>query len=152
MELNWKYIAFDLLSPAELYEIMYLRSEVFVVEQNCVYLDPDGNDKHAFHLMGYTPDGILAAYCRILPPDITYPEASIGRVVTSPKFRAKGFAIEMMKRAIQITLTQFNVDVIQIGAQSYLKKFYTSLGFKAIGEEYLEDGIPHIHMLHMRHG
>ena len=152
MTLKWVYRSFDLLSPKELYDVLYLRSEVFVVEQQCIYLDPDRNDAQAFHLMGFLPDGTLAAYCRILPPGVTYSHASIGRVVTSPACRGMGFGKELMTRAIETTLQQFGVNVIKIGAQAYLRKFYTDLGFKEMGSEYLEDGIPHIPMIHLQLG
>lgn len=152
MALRWVYKSFDLLSPNELYDILYLRSKVFVVEQQCIYLDLDYNDSQAFHLMGFLPGETLAAYCRILPPGVTFPHASIGRVLTSPACRGMGFGKELMIRAIETTLHQFEVNVIQIGAQAYLRKFYSNLGFKEMGPEYLEDGIPHIPMIHLQLG
>jgi len=146
MPLNWTLNNFDSLSVQELYALLKLRNEVFVVEQNCVYQDADGEDPLSWHLCGW--DGYqLAAYCRIIPPEISYPEASIGRVVTAMNYRKAGIGIELMKQAIENTCSLFNTDTISIGAQCYLEKFYTSLGFHPGGPEYLEDGIPHIHMI-----
>jgi ElaA protein len=144
-ELNWVYKSFEDLTPAELYTILKLRSQVFVVEQDCVYLDMDDKDQHSFHLCGWD-NGTLVAYVRILPPGLAFKEASIGRVVTNPSFRKTGAGRILMKLAIEKTLWQFNVADIKIGAQLYLFDFYTSLGFKKSGPEYLEDGIPHIEM------
>ena len=145
MELNWKYIAFDELTPAELYAIMQLRNEVFVVEQNCVYQDADNKDEKSFHLAGWHNE-TLVAYCRILPPSLAFENASIGRVVTSPAYRKTGSGRKLMTLAIQKTLDQFACREITIGAQLYLKKFYESLGFIQTSEPYIEDNIPHIHM------
>lgn len=145
--IEWKYKKFDELTNIELYEILKLRNTVFVVEQNCVYLDTDDKDLKSWHLSGYYQNQ-LVAYLRILPPGISYDEASIGRVVTHPKFRKHGFGIELMKTAIVKTLEQFDTDSIKISAQCYLLNFYSNLGFVAIGEEYLEDDIPHIEMIY----
>jgi ElaA protein len=146
MELNWTYKYFDELLPAELYAVMQLRNEVFVVEQNCVYQDADGKDTGSYHLMGW--DGsILVACTRILPPGLAYAEASIGRVVTSPKYRGTGAGRQLMEQSIRRTMEQFGVTTIKIGAQLYLEKFYNSLGFVQCGPGYLEDDIPHIPML-----
>ena len=144
-ELKWEYKKFDELSPRELYGILKLRSEVFVVEQNCVYLDPDGKDQESFHLGGWIGND-LVAYARILPPGLAFDEASIGRVVTNPRFRKTGSGRILMEKAIEHTLSEFNVSEIMIGAQLYLLSFYTSLGFLQCGPEYIEDGIPHIEM------
>jgi ElaA protein len=146
MELNWTYKYFDELLAAELYAVMQLRNEVFVVEQNCVYQDADEKDRQSFHLMGW--DGTkLVAYTRILPPGLAYAEASIGRVVTSPAYRGTGAGRQLMERSIAKTMEQFDVKAIKIGAQLYLQKFYESLGFVQCGPGYLEDDIPHIPML-----
>jgi ElaA protein len=145
MELNWTYKYFDALLPAELYAVMQLRNEVFVVEQNCVYQDADEKDISSYHLMGW--DGsVLVAYTRILPPGLAYAEASIGRVVTSPKYRGTGAGRQLMELSISRTMEQFNVKTIKIGAQLYLEKFYQSLGFVQCGPGYMEDDIPHIPM------
>ncbi len=146
MEINWVLKKFNELTPAELYAIMQLRNEVFVVEQNCVYQDADDKDAKSFHFMGWDGE-ILMAYTRIIPPGISYAEASIGRVVTKPKYRATGAGRNLMQRSISNTYNLFNCSVIKIGAQLYLKKFYESLGFVQCSQQYLEDNIPHIEML-----
>ena len=146
MKLQWTVKKFDELTSAELYAVMQLRNEVFVVEQNCVYQDADGKDPKCFHFMGW--DGItLAAYTRIIPQGISYTEASIGRVVSSPKYRGTGVGRELMILSISHTFTLFNCTIIKIGAQLYLKKFYESLGFVQSSGEYLEDNITHIEMI-----
>ena len=145
MQLNWTYKSFDELIAAELYSILQLRTEVFSVEQNCVYQDMDGKDQAAFHLCGWT-GADLAAYCRILPSGISYGHPSIGRVVTSPAYRKGGYGRELMQYAITKTIIQFGDPVIIISAQLYLQNFYQSLGFVKTSEPYLEDGIPHIKM------
>ena len=146
MELEWQLKKFDDLSVAELYAILQLRNEVFVVEQNCPYQDADDKDQKSLHLMGW--DGhTLVAYTRIIPQGISYAEASIGRVVTKPKYRGTGSGRQLMELSISHTFEQFNCSQIKIGAQLYLKKFYESLGFVQCSEQYLEDNIPHIEML-----
>ena len=141
----WTYKHFNELNTSELYEILSLRSKVFVVEQNCVYQDLDYKDQSSWHLMGRIDDK-LASYVRIIPPGVSYEEASIGRVLTDPAQRNKGLGKELMQTAIEKTVSQFNVNSIKIGAQCYLKKFYGDLGFIICSEEYLEDGIPHVEM------
>jgi ElaA protein len=145
MQLNWVYKKFDELTAKELYAIMQLRNEVFVVEQNCVYQDADGKDPQSYHLAGWEGE-TLVAYTRIIPPGVSYEQASIGRVVTSPGYRRTGAGRELMKESIHRTISQFGRSGIKIGAQLYLIKFYQSLGFIKSGNEYLEDGIPHIEM------
>lgn len=145
MELNWVYKTFNELTAAELYAILQLRSEVFVVEQNCVYLDIDNKDKKSSHLMAwYGPD--LAAYTRLVPPGVSFAEASIGRLVTSPRHRGTGMGITLMQKSIALCLETYATTQIRIGAQLYLQKFYTGLGFEPCSEPYDEDGIPHIEM------
>jgi ElaA protein len=146
MTIHWYAKAFVDLSPAELYKILQLRSEVFVVEQNCVFLDADNKDEGCIHFMGFVNDA-LAAYTRLVPPGYIYSEMSIGRVVTSPKYRSKGLGRELMQRSIELCKEYFGDGDIKIGAQCYLLNFYAALGFKIIGEKYLEDGIEHVHML-----
>ncbi|MEN9569014.1 MAG: hypothetical protein RL172_245 [Bacteroidota bacterium] len=145
MQLNWSAKTFHQLTPAELYAIMRLRSEVFVVEQNCVYLDADNKDQAAWHYCGWNGDD-LVAYSRLLPAGISYKHPSIGRVISSPRYRKGGHGRVMMQQAIEQTIHLFNDPIIIIGAQQYLQKFYESLGFKQISEMYLEDDIPHITM------
>ena len=145
MQLKWVLKKFDELTAAELYAIIKLRNEVFVVEQNCVYQDADDKDQLSYHFTGW--DGAtLVAYTRIIPPGISYSEASIGRVVTSPKYRKTGAGKILMQESITKVFSRFNCSKIKIGAQVYLTKFYESLGFFKSGHEYLEDGIPHIEM------
>ena len=144
--INWVLKKFDDLTPRELYAILQLRNEVFVVEQNCVFQDADDKDQECFHYMGWK-DSYLSAYVRIVPPGIAYEYPSIGRVVNSPKARGTGIGKELMHTAIIKTHELFGNTSIKIGAQLYLKKFYESLGFKQTGEIYLEDGIEHIEMM-----
>jgi ElaA protein len=144
--IQWSLKKFEELSSLELYEILRLRSEVFVVEQNCVFLDMDDKDQFSLHLQGRI-DGKLAAGVRILPPGLSYDEPSIGRVVSSPLFRRKGVGIELMKTAIKETISLYGDVAIKIGAQLYLKNFYESFGFIQCSETYLEDDIPHIKMI-----
>ncbi|MBL0355539.1 MAG: GNAT family N-acetyltransferase [Chitinophagaceae bacterium] len=146
MQLNWIYKPFNELTAAELYAILQLRNEVFVVEQNCVYQDADNKDQPAYHLCGWDGD-TLVAHCRILPTGISYDDhPSIGRVVTSPQYRKGGYGRQLMQLGIEKTIGQFGDPVIIIGAQLYLQAFYESLGFVQISETYMEDGIPHITM------
>lgn len=144
---TWTCKKFNELSPAELYNILKLRSEVFVVEQNCVYLDTDGKDTDAWHLCGWLNGELLVAYARLLAPGVSYAEASIGRVVSSPAHRKDGYGKILMQKAIENTCSIFSVTAIKIGAQQYLTTFYNNLGFTVTSEPYLEDGIPHVEML-----
>jgi len=147
MHINWTCTTFQALSPQSLYDILRLRSEVFVVEQQCIYLDMDGKDQSSQHLAGES-DGQIVAYARILPPGVSYPDASsIGRVVSSPAVRKKGIGKILMNEAIQRTIALYPGINIKIGAQLYLLDFYKSFGFEPIDEPYLEDGIPHIEMV-----
>ncbi len=137
---------FAFLSPAELYAIMQLRNEVFVVEQNCVYQDADNKDPHCHHLL--IKDGEkLAAYARLLPQGLAYEQMSIGRVISSPAYRGLGVGKLLIAEAIKNCHALFGEGDIQIGAQLYLKKFYESFGFVKVSEVYLEDNIEHILML-----
>jgi len=147
MKLNWIVKKFDALTPYELYNIMWLRNEVFVVEQNCVYQDADYKDQKGWHLMGVDEQGKLMAYVRLLPPGVSYKEPSIGRVVTNPAARGKGAGRELMQEAIHQCGQLFGKLDIKIGAQFYLFDFYSSLGFKQTSEIYLEDNIEHIEMI-----
>lgn len=146
MQLNWTFKFFNELTTAELYLIMQLRNEVFVVEQNCVYQDVDGKDLKSWHLCGWK-ESELVAYARIIPQGISYKEASIGRVATKQAYRAVGIGKTLMQKGIQHCFTQFNCTEIKIGAQVYLTAFYKSLGFLPCSEQYMEDGIPHLEML-----
>ena len=144
--ITWICKPFDRLSADELYAILQLRSAVFVVEQNCVFQDADNKDQPSFHLMGWQ-DAALVAYTRLVPPGIAYDEASIGRVVTAITARGSGTGRMLMQRSIDECRKLFGEGVIRIGAQLYLKEFYTSLGFIPTGGIYPEDGIDHIQML-----
>jgi ElaA protein len=145
-QMRWEWHHFDELNTAELYEILRLRAEIFVVEQDCVYQDLDGLDPECWHVMGYL-DGDLVAYTRILPPGMNYALPAIGRVVIHEKVRGTGLGRELMDRSIACSRRLFGDTGIQLGGQSYLRAFYESLGFVVTGEEYLEDGIPHFHMV-----
>jgi ElaA protein len=147
LKIKWDITRFEDLTPEVLYRIMQLRAEVFIVEQNCPYLDADGKDQKSFHVMGYNEKKQMIAYCRILPENVSYPEVSIGRVVTSSKARGTGAGKQLMERALDEIRLLFGDVPVRIGAQLYLKKFYEGFGFKVISEEYLEDNIPHIEML-----
>lgn len=135
------------LTKDQLYDCLKLRNEVFVVEQKCPYLDIDGKDKDAFHLM-VMKSGELIGYLRLLKPGATYKEASVGRVLTSQKARKQGIGRTMMTQAIDFIINEFKCDVIRISAQLYLKDFYESLGFERVSKDYLEDDIPHLEMLY----
>ena len=148
MAIHWTLKKFDSLSSLELYKIMQLRNEVFVVEQNCVYQDADNKDNTSWHFMGLDNDK-LVAYTRILPPGLSYTEPSIGRVVTSPSARGSGIGRELMLQSIEEVKKLFGHVPVKIGAQLYLQKFYTSLGFEQTSEIYLEDGIEHIEMVRL---
>ena len=146
MIMEWRYKQFVQLTPFEVYELLQLRAEVFVVEQNCVFLEPDGIDNRCLHLLGYNNNKLLA-YTRIVPPGLAYNQASIGRVVTSPSVRNTGAGKKLMQRSIDMLYSSFGKVTIKIAAQFYLKKFYESFGFYQVSEVYLDDGIEHIHML-----
>lgn len=144
--LEWRQKSFPQLLPLELYKVMQLRNEVFVVEQNCIYQDSDNKDQHAVHIMAWR-ENMLAAYARLLPPGISYPEAAaIGRVVVAPDWRGRGLGKMLMEQCITITEQLFNDIPIRMSAQYHLQRFYSTFLFVAVGEQYLEDGIPHITM------
>ncbi len=137
---------FEELSRDELYGILQLRAEVFVVEQDCAYQDLDDKDQKALHVVG-TKNNEVVAYSRIFKPGDYFNEASIGRVVVKDSERKYGYGYEIMNASIKAVHEHLNETKIYLSAQSYLKNFYNSLGFKQVGEGYLEDGIPHIGML-----
>ena len=137
---------FSDLTTEQLYELLQLRAKVFVVEQDCPYLDPDGKDQKALHLLGYA-NGRLAAYTRIFAPGDYMERCSIGRVVVQPDLRGRGYGKEIMDASMQAAAAEFGPGSVEISAQSYLKRFYNGMGFREIGPEYLEDGIPHIRMV-----
>jgi ElaA protein len=137
---------FNDLSTIELYEILQLRSKVFVVEQDCVYQDIDGNDQKALHIIG-TIENKIIAYTRCFRPGDYFREASIGRVVVKESQRKFKRGNQIMNNSIKAIKDHYKTNTIKISAQCYLNKFYTNLQFKPIGEKYLEDGIPHIYMI-----
>lgn len=137
---------FTELTTQQLYDLLQLRSEVFVVEQDCVYQDIDGKDQKAIHVLGYK-NKTLVAYTRIFKPGDYFIEASIGRVVVKQIERQHKYGYDIMNASIKAIKTYYNRTEIKISAQVYLKRFYNNLEFKEIGEAYLEDGIPHIAML-----
>ncbi|MGL5230584.1 MAG: GNAT family N-acetyltransferase, partial [Cetobacterium sp.] len=136
---------FNELTLEELYEILKLRSEVFVVEQKCIYNDIDGKDLTSSHIM-IKENGKIKAYLRALQPGVSYEDASLGRVLVSPDARGKGYAKVIVTKGVEYILNNFNTIKITIGAQEYLKNFYSEIGFKPISEVYDEDGIPHLDM------
>lgn len=143
---RWTCRPFHELSVTELYAILRLRSEVFVVEQDCLFLDMDDRDQPCHHIMGWK-GALLGACARIVPPGLIYPEPSVGRVVSAPQLRRTGGGRLLMRYAIDETRRLHGRKDIRIGAQLYLKDFYGSFGFREEGDVYLEDGIPHIEML-----
>lgn len=145
MSLQFKIKPFTELSTQELYDVLKLRIEVFIVEQNCIYQDIDSKDQKALHVLGYSGND-LAAYCRLFDAGNYFDNASIGRVIVSPKYRENKWGHDLMREAITGVATHFDKNQITISAQLYLKKFYESHGFVTTSETYLEDDIPHIQM------
>ena len=144
--LNIVIKSFKELSVEELYDLLQLRSAIFVVEQNCVYQDLDGKDQKALHVLGYKKDK-LVAYTRIFKPGDYFEFASIGRVIVAKNERQYKYGYDIMNASINAVSDYFKVTKIKLSAQCYLKKFYNNLGFFEVGEEYLEDDIPHICMI-----
>lgn len=152
--LSWHACPFDALTVGQLHDLLSLRSEVFVVEQACAYLDIDGKDRHpeAWHLLGEAADGQLAAYLRLLPAGLghgidDFAEASIGRVVTSPSWRGRGLGDPLMREGLALAERVLPGAPLRLGAQAHLQHFYARHGFTVASDEYLEDGIPHVEML-----
>ena len=144
--MKFEFKSFSELNNDELYDILKLRSEIFVVEQDCVYNDLDGLDKQAVHQF-LKKDGEIVAYSRLLKPGTRFPEYSIGRVVVKASERGTGLGIQMMEEAKKFILNEWKATSIKISAQPYLQRFYENLGFKVVSDVYLEDGIPHFGML-----
>jgi len=144
--LEIKIKSFDALTTNELYNLLQLRSEVFVVEQDCVYQDLDGKDEKSLHVLG-TKNKKIVAYTRIFKPGDYFEFSSIGRVVVAKNQRQHKHGFDIMNASAEAIKTYFNETTIKISAQIYLKKFYNNLGFKEVGEGYLEDNIPHIAMI-----
>lgn len=142
----WHLKAFNELSTKELYAILKERTNVFVVEQNCPYLEVDGKDELSYHLFK-EKNGDIAAYLRILPPGVSYEESSLGRVLVKKEYRGQGLAYELVQKGIDFIHAELQQQSIKIQAQDYLREFYGSFGFEAISEVYLEDDIPHVDMI-----
>lgn len=143
--ITWQTLEFDELGNHQLYAMLRLRQEIFVVEQDCVYLDLDGLDQQSAHILCWEGDTLLAGL-RCLPPGLSYPQSSLGRIVAAPAARGRNLGRELVERGIAYNLQLWPGSDIRIGAQAYLEKFYTSMGFITDGEPYMEDGIEHIHM------
>lgn len=146
MDIIWKIKEFEELSNFELYQILQLRINVFMLEQECLYPECDNKDLKGKHLMGYL-NNQLVAYARLLPPGVSYPDASIGRVVVHPQCRHLKLGNALMSKAIAQVREDFPNEDIRISAQAYLQGFYERVGFERVSEEYLEDNIPHVEML-----
>ncbi|MDH4052689.1 MAG: GNAT family N-acetyltransferase [Rubrivivax sp.] len=144
--MNWQWSRFAELSLDDLYDALALRCRVFILEQG-PYLDPDGLDRHAWHLLGRDDAGALHAYARLVDPGHKYDEPSLGRVITSPERRRSGLGHALMAEAIPRTVLAWPAQGVRISAQLHLQRFYAAYGFRPVGSDYLEDDIPHIQML-----
>jgi len=146
--MDWTVKLFRHLDADELYDLLKLRVDVFVVEQNCAYPEIDERDRHpeTRHLIGKNTAGQIVAYSRLLPPGLSFEQASLGRVVVAKNSRGQGISQDMLKIALEQMAGFWPGHIVRIGAQVYLRKFYESLGFTAISDPYLEDGIPHVDM------
>jgi ElaA protein len=144
---TWACLTFDELTTSQLYAILALRSEVFVVEQECVFPDVDGLDPNCIHLLGWEKGG-LVAYARILPENVWRPGAvSVGRIVSSPRVRGRGLGAEAVVRALDYLRDRGNTLPIELESQHRLERFYERFGFESVGEPYPKDGQPHIRMI-----
>ena len=146
MDIEWRFKSFESLTKTELHEMMILRQQVFVVEQDCPYQDADEKDKDSHHLIGYI-NGVLVAYLRLVKPGISYVEMSFGRIVTAKSHRGTGLGVALMKEGIKQSITLYGTSKNRISAQSHLLPFYQKFGFESTGKEYLEDDIPHTEMI-----
>ena len=144
--MRWTCVAFAELSLQQLYDVLALRSAVFVVEQQCAFLDIDGFDPQTLHLLGTGDDGKLKAYARLIPPGLKAPAAIIGRVVTSPTARGGGVGRVLMTQAVSHCERVWPGHAVTLHAQAHLERFYGSFGFTPVGEPYMEDGIAHVEM------
>jgi ElaA protein len=151
--LRWQWSRFDALTPADLYAALVLRQRVFILEQACVFVDADGADGRAFHLLGWQADPrgagreSLVAYLRLVDPGVKFAEPSIGRVVTAPEARGRGHGRTLMREGLAASARQYPGQAVRIAAQQRLEGFYASLGFVTVSAPYTEDGIPHLDML-----
>lgn len=147
VDLTWRCLPFDALHARTLYALLQLRTEVFVMEQTCIFQDMDGADPQCFHLLGEQADGMLTAYARLVPAGLKFTEASIGRVVTLPAARGGGLGHVLMREAVQALHGLWGLQPIRIGAQARLEAFYRQHGFEPASAIYIEDGIDHIEMI-----
>lgn len=145
-QFTWKIYEFPELPKELLYQILRVRQEVFILEQNCFYLDADGKDTQAVHVCGFA-DNKLVGYARILPPGLKFEEVAFGRVLITKDERGKGEGKVLTHKILDAAGEYFNAGPIRISAQSYLQRFYEAFGFEAVGEKYLEAGVPHIEMI-----
>lgn len=148
MKVTWHIKPFDELTSAEFHDIVALRIDVFVIEQDCIYQDVDGKDKLSWLIFGVTEDGTVVSTARIIPPGISYAEHSIGRVANALSVRGTGVGHQMMAESMAFIKRNFGDVPVRISAQKYLENFYSKFGFQSTGKEYLEDGIPHVEMLY----
>lgn len=145
--ITWEVKHFEDLTVNEYHDILYLRTAVFVVEQDCPYQEVDDKDKLSFHLFGRNEKGEIIAVTRILPQGVSYAEVSIGRVALKKEARGKGIADVLLQKTLAFIVGSWGKQAVRISAQTYLINYYQKYGFKPVGEEYLEDDIPHIEML-----
>lgn len=145
--MQWILKKFNDLTLNEFHDILQLRINIFIVEQKCPYPELDDKDQIAFHLFGINQEKRIIAYTRIFKPGDYYKEAAFGRVVVHHEYRSQNIGFQLLKQTVIETRRLFGNINIKIGAQTYLKNFYQSLGFHQVGDEYIEDGIPHIHMV-----
>jgi ElaA protein len=143
----WQWAHFSELAPDDLYDILALRTSIFIVEQQCPYQDSDGADRVSHHLWTRDTNGELAAYLRVVPPGVKYREPSLGRISTAPSARGTGLGRAVVREGIARAESMYGPCAIRIGAQRYLLRFYEQLGFISTGFEYDEDDIPHTEML-----
>ncbi|HEY0820497.1 MAG TPA: GNAT family N-acetyltransferase [Rhizobacter sp.] len=148
LSLEWRIARLEALSPVELARIYRARQQVFSIEQNCAYLDADVADEHSFHVAAWSPGHELPlAYARLVDPGVKYAEPSMGRVITSAAGRGTGLGRELVRRVVALSDARHPGHGIRISAQSHLRRFYGGFGFASVGEDYMEDGIPHVEML-----
>ncbi|MEN9998984.1 MAG: hypothetical protein RI922_1974 [Bacteroidota bacterium] len=147
MHLDWQVKYYPELTTNEFHDIIALRLKAFVVEQNCSYLDLDGKDKKCYHLICRDGFGKVVATARILPPGISYPEVSIGRVVLDQAIRGNGIGHQLMNESMKFINEEFGAVPVRISAQKHLENYYNKHNFISTGKEYLEDDIPHVEML-----
>lgn len=145
--MHWQTLSFLELDTDQLYAILKVRQEVFVIEQKCFYLDTDGVDQVSYHVIGRNEKGGIIAYARLIPAGVSYTEVSMGRVLVVKQARGKGLGRELTRRCLEEVGLLWGPQPVRLSAQAYLVKFYEDFGFHTVGEAYLDAGIPHIEML-----